>query len=69
MLANLIFALLSDENPTRRWTKLGASLTGDGIACVDTISWDAYHEGKNLQVQVEAYKTRYGYYPEVVYWR
>lgn len=46
--------------------KLGVSLTGDGIACVDNISWDAYHEGKDLKAQVEAYKKRYGYYPEVV---
>jgi len=46
--------------------KLGVSLTGDGIACVDTISWDAYPEGKDLQGQVESYKERHGYYPETV---
>lgn len=46
--------------------KLGVSLTGDGIACVDTVSWDAYHEGNDLESQVEGYKERYGYYPEVL---
>jgi hypothetical protein len=46
--------------------KLSVSLTGDGIACVDKVSWDAYHEGQDLIDQVEGYKERYGYYPEVV---
>jgi hypothetical protein len=46
--------------------KLSVSLTGGGIACVDKISWDAFHEGKDLESQVEGYKKRYGYYPEVV---
>jgi hypothetical protein len=46
--------------------KLSVSLTGDGIARVDKISWDAYHEGRDLKAQVEGYKERYGYYPEVV---
>jgi len=46
--------------------KLGVSLTGDGIACVDTVSWGAYHEGEDLEGQVEGYKEQYGYYPEVV---
>ena len=44
--------------------KLGVSLTGDGIACVDHLSWDAYHEGHDLPGQVEAYRKRHGYYPE-----
>lgn len=46
--------------------KYSVSLTGDGIACVDNISWDAYHEGKDLKTQVQQYKKRYGYYPSVV---
>lgn len=45
--------------------KLGVSLT-DGIASVDRINWDAYNEGEDLIPQVEAYKKRYGYYPETV---
>ena len=46
--------------------KLGVSLTGEGIACVDKVSWDACHEGNDLKEQVESYKERHGYYPEVV---
>ena len=44
--------------------KLGVSLNGDGVACVDHLSWDAYHEGHDLPAQVEAYRQRHGYYPE-----
>ena len=44
--------------------KLGVSLSGDGIACVDHLSWDAYHEGHDLPAQVEAYRKRHGHYPE-----
>ena len=46
--------------------KLSVSLTTSGIAYVDHISWDAFHEGGDLPVQVEAYKQRYGYYPQSV---
>jgi len=46
--------------------KLGASLNGDGLAFIDHLSWDAYHEGSDLEYQVEAYYKRYGYYPEKV---
>lgn len=46
--------------------KLSVSLTGDGIARVDRVSWDAYNEGQALIDQVEGYKERYGYYPEAV---
>jgi transposase, IS5 family len=46
--------------------KLSVSLTGDGIARVDRVSWDACNEGQDLIDQVEGYKERYGYYPEVV---
>jgi len=44
--------------------KLGVSLSGDGIACVDHLSWDAYHEGSDLPGQIEACKARHGHYPE-----
>jgi transposase, IS5 family len=44
--------------------KLGVSLSGEGIACVDHLSWDAYHEGHDLPGQVEAYRKRHGHYPE-----
>lgn len=41
-------------------------MDGDGIATVDRFSWDAFNESQNLIEQVEAYRIRYGYYPEVV---
>ncbi len=44
--------------------KLGVGLDEDGIACVDHVSWDAYHEGADLPGQVEAYRKRHGHYPE-----
>jgi len=46
--------------------KISVSLTGEGLAHVDKLHWDAQHEGHDLQAQVEAYQKRYGYYPEVV---
>ena len=46
--------------------KISVSLTGDKLAHVDKLHWDACHEGHDLQSQVEVYKKRYGYYPEVV---
>ena len=47
--------------------KVSASLNGDGIACVDSLKWDAFHEGGDLKAQVEAYRKRMGCYPEAVY--
>ena len=46
--------------------KISVSLTGRGLAHVDKLHWNAQHEGHDLQSQVEAYKKRYGCYPEVV---
>ena len=46
--------------------KLSVSLTGDGIACVDQLRWDAFHEAQDLEGQVKAYYDRHGYYPEKV---
>jgi hypothetical protein len=54
------------SKPVEFGAKLSASLNGDGIACVDRISWDAYHEGQDVKAQVEAYRKRLGHYPEVV---
>ena len=45
--------------------KLSVSVV-DGVAYVDHFSWEAFNEGTHLQRQVEAYRKRYGYYPEVV---
>ncbi|MBL6999936.1 MAG: IS5 family transposase [Gammaproteobacteria bacterium] len=47
--------------------KVSASLNGDGIACVDNLKWDAFHEGGDLKAQVEVYRKRMGCYPEAVY--
>ena len=46
--------------------KLCLSDEETGLASVDHISWDAYHEGIDLKTHVENYKLTYGYYPEVV---
>ena len=46
--------------------KLSVSLTGEGFARVDALRWEAFHEGQDLIAQVEAYRARYGYYPERV---
>ena len=54
------------NKPVEFGAKLSASLNGDGLAFVDHLSWDAFHEGGDLEMQVEAYRKRYGYYPEKV---
>jgi len=46
--------------------KLSVSLIGDGVACMDHLRWNAFHEGGDLESQVEAYRTRHGHYPEAV---
>lgn len=46
--------------------KLSASLSEEGIARVDQIRWEAFNEGNDLEAQVEAYRKRYGHYPEAV---
>ena len=45
--------------------KLGVSLD-DGIARINTFSWDAYHEAGDLIRQVEEYRALHGHYPELV---
>ena len=47
-------------------SKLSVSLDGEGLARVDHLRWDAFHEGHDLPAQVEAYRRRCGHYPEVV---
>jgi hypothetical protein len=47
-------------------SKLSVSLTGSGLARVDHLRWDAFHEGLDLKSQVEAYRKRTGCYPEAV---
>jgi IS5 family transposase len=38
----------------------------NGFVRLDTLSWDAYNETKDLKKQVERYKALYGRYPEYV---
>lgn len=45
--------------------KLGVSLD-NGFACINHLSWNAYHEGKDLINQVEQYYGLHGYYPDLV---
>jgi IS5 family transposase len=54
------------DKPVEFGAKLSVSLTGDGLAHVDHLRWDAFHEGLDLPTQVEAYRNRYGHYPERV---
>jgi hypothetical protein len=54
------------DKPVEFGAKLSVSLTGDGLAHVDHLRWDAFHEGQDLVTQVEAYRARYGHYPEKV---
>jgi len=46
--------------------KLSVSLDGQGLARIDHLRWDAFHEGHDLPAQVEAYRRRCGHYPDVV---
>jgi transposase, IS5 family len=54
------------DKPVEFGAKLSVSLTGEGLAHVDHLRWDAFHEGLDLATQVEAYRERYGYDPERV---
>ena len=54
------------DKPVEFGAKLSVSLNAEGIACVDHLRWDAFHEGHDLASQVGAYRSRHGHYPEVV---
>ena len=45
--------------------KVSISLV-NGYSFIDRLAWDAYNEEALLRPAVEAYKERYGYYPEAV---
>jgi hypothetical protein len=47
-------APISNE-PAEFGAKLSVSLSGGGLAHVDHLRWDAFHEGLDLPAQVEAY--------------
>jgi hypothetical protein len=44
--------------------KISVSLTGEGLAHVDKLHWNAQHEDHDLKDQVEAYQQRYGLHVE-----
>ena len=52
--------------PTEFGAKISVSLIG-GYASLDRLSWDAYHEGADLPLQADLYRTRTGHYPAVIY--
>ena len=54
------------SKPVEFGAKLSVSLNGQGLARVDYLRWDAFHEGLDLKSQVEDYRRRYGYYPKKV---
>ena len=54
------------DKPTEFGAKFSVNLNGDGLACVDHLSWEAYHEGNVLEQQVERYRERHGHYPATV---
>jgi hypothetical protein len=54
------------DKPVEFGAKLSVSLTGEGLARVDHLRWNAFHEGGDLIAQVKAYRRRYGVYPEAV---
>jgi hypothetical protein len=54
------------DKPVEFGAKLSVSLSGAGLACVDHLRWDAFHDGQDSKSQVEACHALYGVYPEVV---
>ncbi len=54
------------NKPVEFGSKLSVSMNGEGVACVDHLRWDVFHEGGDLKSQVQTYRTRHGCYPEVV---
>ncbi|MDA3960180.1 MAG: hypothetical protein PF961_05285 [Planctomycetota bacterium] len=52
--------------PVEFGAKISASWI-HGYACLDRLSWDAYYEGQDLPSQAEAYRSRAGQYPAVIY--
>jgi IS5 family transposase len=52
--------------PTEFGAKISVSLI-NGFSFVDRISWDAYNESADLIEQIEAYRSRFGCYPQSVH--
>lgn len=54
-----------EKNKTEFGSKINVSEV-EGFCRIDKLSWEAYNEGTNLEVQVENFKTVYGCYPKVL---
>jgi transposase, IS5 family len=52
--------------PVEFGAKISVSVV-DGWVFLDRLSWEPYHEAKDLKGQVENYRERFGYYPESVH--
>ena len=52
--------------PVEFGAKLSASCS-DGFVFLDRLSWDNFNESGDLQQQAEAYKARFGHYPDTIY--
>ena len=52
--------------PVEFGAKLSASCS-DGFVFLDRLSWDNFNESGDLQQQADAYKARFGHYPETIY--
>lgn len=46
--------------------KISISVTGEGFAFLDRLSFDPYNEGEDLKAQARAYRRRHGHYPKVI---
>jgi hypothetical protein len=54
---------------SRSKTEFGAKIhlsLVDGFSFLDTLSWDAFNEGKHMTEYVEKYRARFGFYPAKV---
>lgn len=54
------------KSPVEFGAKISVSLV-DGFSFVDTLSWDAFNESGDLVAQAEAYRRRFGCYPQSVH--
>lgn len=45
--------------------KIGASIV-NGYTFIDHLSWDAYNEGTDVELQIKLYKERFGYLPSTI---
>jgi transposase, IS5 family len=55
---------------TNAYVEFGAKIQAsimNGITFLEDLSWDAFNEGTRLMSAVEAYRRRFGYYPEKIF--